>query len=66
MLAYYDFQYKCFMVVLVHFSFFCLFARFIKAGRQAGTECGRSGEENQGGSEEGKYDQNVLYKKEYK
>lgn len=54
------------MVVLVHFSFFCLFAHFIKAGRQAGTECGRSGEENQGGSEEGKYDQNVLYKKEYK
>lgn len=54
------------MEVLVHFSFFCLFACFTKASRQAGTECGGGGEENQGGSEEGKYDQNVLYKKEHK
>lgn len=52
MLAHYGFQYKCFVEVLVHFSFFCLSACFIKAGRQAGTECGGSGEENQGGSEE--------------
>lgn len=31
------------MVVLVHFSFFCLFARFIKAGRQQALSVGEVG-----------------------
>lgn len=56
---------KCFVVVLVHFSFVCLSACFIKEGRKEGralTVWG-SGEEDQGGLGEGKCDQNILYKK---